>query len=75
MCSLKKFPKGEGMAKIPKSRQVPTDRGEAKADTRVIYLNLPCDVAALLEAEAEAEDRPISVQAGRIIKQYFEKKS
>jgi hypothetical protein len=49
--------------------------GDPKEKTRVIYLNLSVDVAALLEAEARAEQRPISVQAGRIIKQYFENKA
>jgi hypothetical protein len=50
------------------------DQKEEKVETKVIYLNLPVDVAALLEAEAAAEERPISVQAGRIIKQYFDAK-
>jgi hypothetical protein len=50
------------------------DPKEDKVETKVIYLNLPVDVAALLEAEAAAEERPTSVQAGRIIKQYFDAK-
>jgi hypothetical protein len=49
--------------------------GDAKTQTRVIYLNLPIDIAAKLEAEAKAEDRPISVQAARILRQYFETKT
>jgi hypothetical protein len=46
----------------------------ARVETKVIWLNLPVAVAALLEEEATAEDRPMSVQAGRILKQYFDKK-
>jgi hypothetical protein len=45
-----------------------------KVISKVIYINLPADIAAKLAAEAKAEDRPISVQAGRIIRQYFDAK-
>jgi hypothetical protein len=58
-----------------KARSGKADRSsDAKVETKVIYLNLPLGVAAQLEAEAAAEDRPLSVQAGRIIKQYFDNK-
>jgi hypothetical protein len=63
---------------MPRKAKPGRRAGDAKEkqgmETKVIYLNLPVDVAALLEAEAAAEDRPISVQAGRIIKQYFDAK-
>ncbi len=63
-------------AKNRKGKIVKADRSGVRevGDTKVVYLNLPVDVATKLAAEAEAEDRPMSVQAARIIKQHFEGK-
>ena len=63
---------------VPKHRRMRESkkaaRAAADAESKVLYLNLPLDVAALLEAEAIAEDRPMSVQAARIIRAHFEKR-
>ena len=63
---------------VPKHR---SDRASKKAarvakdaETKVLYLNLSMDIAAKLEAEAAAEDRPMSVQAARIIRAHFGKR-
>jgi hypothetical protein len=47
----------------------------AEKNTRVVRVELPLHVARLLEAEANAADRPRSSQAVRIIRQHFEAQS
>ena len=51
-----------------------TQKAKKAGETKVVYLNLPADIAAKLLAESVAEDRPMSVQAARIIAQYYEAK-
>jgi len=64
------------MSSTSKSKPAKTERDGynfyADKNTRVVRVELPLHVANLLEAEAKAEDRPRSLQAGRIIRQYFE---
>jgi hypothetical protein len=64
------------MPSTSKSEPAKTERDgynlPADKNTRVVRVELPLHVANLLEAEANAEDRPMSLQAARIIRQYFE---
>lgn len=39
--------------------------------TRVVYLNLPFDIAVKLAADAEDQMRPMSVHAAWIIKKFY----
>jgi hypothetical protein len=59
------------------------DRAAAKAERleaaggpkkKLLYLPLDEDVHDRLKAEALAEDRPMTVQAARILKMYFQAK-
>jgi predicted transcriptional regulator len=44
---------------------------QASGKTKVISLNLPLDIAKLLEQYAAEEDRSMSVQAVRIIREHY----
>jgi hypothetical protein len=44
------------------------------AERKVVYVNLPFDLAQKLAAEAKAEMRPMSVQAARIVTGYYDAK-
>jgi hypothetical protein len=53
------------------------DQGDTKnggGETKVVYLNLPFDLALKLAQEAKTEMRPMSNLAARIIKEYYETK-
>lgn len=43
----------------------------AKDKTKVVYLNLPAELAAKLASDADDQMRPMSVHAAWIIKRYY----